>query len=151
MRMVGTTINCLSSRRDAASGAFSSLHVQSMVLALDRDGIRAMHPMLRCYDEMLEAISHGEVGSTQVVLAAGFAVAALQSSWRGFAVRADNLGSDEVALRCAAVVEEAGGDPATPGAYFNGDLHPYEIIFIKTNRHLDVNVLNRFTRLHDTF
>ena len=151
MRMVGTTINCLSSRRNAASGAFLSLHVQSMVLALDREGIRAMHPMLRCYDEMLEAISHGEVGSTQAVLAAGFAVAALQATWRGFAVRTDNLASDEVAMRCAAVAEEAGGDPATPGLYFNGDLHPYEIIFIKTNRRIDVDVLKRSSLLHDSF
>lgn len=151
VRLVGTTINCLSSRRDAASGAFSSLHVQSMVLALDRAAVHALHPMLRCYEDMLEAIAHGEVGSTQAVLAAGYAVAALQGSWRGFAVRADNLASDEVARRCAAVSEDAGGDPATPGAYFDGDLHPYEIIFIKTNRLLNASVLSRFTALHDNF
>ena len=151
VRMVGTTINCLSSRRDAASGAFSSLHVQSMVLALDRPGLHAMHPMLRCYDEMLEAISHGEVGSTQAVLTAGYAVAALQSSWRGFAVRKDNLASDEVVRRCAAVLEDSGGDPVTPGAYLRGDVHPYEVIFIKTNRHLDANVLSRFTLLQGSY
>ena len=151
VRLVGTTINCLSSRRDAESGAFSSLHVQSMVLALDRAAVRTLHPMLRCYDGMLEAIAHGEVGSTQAVLAAGYAVAALQGSWRGFAVRASNLASDEVARRCAAVSEDTGGDPAAPGAYMEGELHPYEIVFIKTNRHLDPEVLERFTRLHDRY
>jgi hypothetical protein len=151
VRLVGTTINCLSSRRDAASGAFSSLHVQSMVLALDRAAVHALHPMLRCYEDMLEAIAHGEVGSTQAVLAAGYAVAALQSNWRGFAVRSGNLASTEVARRCAAVSEDTGGDPAVPGAYMEGELHPYEIVFIKTNRHLDAEVLDRFTRLHDRY
>lgn len=151
VRMVGTTINCLSSRRDAATGAFSSLHVQSMVLALDREAVSAMHPILHCYDEMLEAISHGEVGSTQAVLAAGYAVSALQASWGGFAVRKDNLASDEVARRCAAVSDDVGGDPASPGAYMQGNLHPYETVFIKTNRHLDPEALERLTLLHDSF
>ena len=151
VRMVGTTINCLSSRRDASSGAFTSLHVQSMVLALDGEGISAIHPLLRCYNEMIEAISHGEIGATQALLAAGFSVAALQSSWRGFSVRLDNLASKEVERRCAAVADNSGGDPATPGTYLNGDLHPYEIIFIKTNRHLDESMLARITDLHNSF
>ena len=149
--MVGTTVNCFPSRRNKISGAFSSLHLQSMVLAFDPAALRAAHSVLRCYDDMLEAISHGEIGSTQAVLAAGLAVTALQGNWRDLVVRAENLASDEVARRCAAVSDDAGGDPSTPGAYLQGDLHPYEVIFIKTNRLLNASVLERFTRLHDSF
>jgi hypothetical protein len=150
VRLVGTTINCLSSLHDSTAG-FTSLHVQSMVLALDAEGARAVLPMLNCYATMVEAISHGEIGSSQALLAAGFGAAVLQASWRGFPVFARDLASAEVARRCAAVLNETGGDPAAPGVYAGGEPHALELIFIKTNRNLDEAQLSHETQLRESF
>ena len=150
VRLVGTTINCLSSLRDDAAG-FTSLHLQSMVLALDAAGVRTIQPVLQCYGEMAEAISHGEIGTTQSILAAGYGVAALQSSWHGFPIFSGDLASIEVARRCAAVSESTGGDPSLPGAYLDGEPHPLELIFVKTNRNLDEALLRHETLLREQF
>jgi hypothetical protein len=150
VRLVGTTINCLSSLRNDAAG-FTSLHLQSMVLALDAAGVRAMQPVLQCYEVMTEAISHGEIGTTQSVLAAGYGVAALQGSWNGFPIFSADLASFEVARRCAAVSESTGGDPSLPGAYLGGEPQPLEVIFVKTNRNLDEALLRHETQLRELF
>lgn len=150
VRLVGTTINCLNSRRSATAG-FTSLHLQSMVLALDAAGVRAMKPMLKCYQEMTEAISHGEIGTTQSILAAGYGIAALQSSWNGFPVFSKDLTSLEVLRRCGAVSDSTGGDPSLPGAYMKGEPQPLEVIFIKTNRNLDASLLEHETQLRERF
>jgi hypothetical protein len=142
VKLVGTTINCMSTRR-GASAAFSSLHVQSMVLALDAAGARALFPMLQCYDTMNEAISHGEIGITQAVLAAGYGVAALQRTWHDFPIFSHHVASPEVERRCAFVSETGGGDPSYPGAYLGGEPHALELVFIKTNRDLDTSWLER--------
>jgi hypothetical protein len=148
VKLVGTTINCLSSKRDGAAG-FSSLHVQSMVLATDAEGARAMQPVLQCYDERNEAVSHGEIGATQALLRAGFGVAALQHSWRGSPIFLRDLAAPEVAKRCALVSESMGGDPSWPGVYLGSEPHALELIFIKTNRELDarwIEGVRRFWR-----
>ena len=150
--MVGATINCMPARRDAATGAFSSLHVQTSVLALDRSALVAVLPVLHCYNEAIEAIAHGEVGSTQAVLAAGLAVAALQGSWRGLAVRAADLATHEVARRCAAVADEAGGDPSLgEGRYLSGELHPFETVFVKADSGAEVAAVERLTRMSNSY
>ena len=150
VRLVGTTINCLTSKRHSVDG-LTSLHVQSMLLALDAAGARALHPMLHCYDDMIEAISHGEIGSTQAVLAAGHGVAALQSSWQGYPIFKKDLTEPETARRCAAIAESTGGDPSLPGSYLGGEPQPLELIFIKTNRNLNQDQIERESILRDMF
>jgi hypothetical protein len=150
VRMVGTTINCLGSLRHATAG-FTSLHAQSMLLALDATGARALQPMLDCYPSIIEAISHGEIGSTQAVLAAGYGVRVMQASWRDFPIFLKDLATSELNKRCAAVSDSAGGDPSIPGAYAESEVHPLELIFIKTNRALDEVQLRHETQLRDNF
>lgn len=41
-----------------------------------------------------------------------------------------------------------GQDALGPGAYFGMNLHPYEIVFQKTNRGMDDHLLNLFTDWH---
>jgi hypothetical protein len=153
VRLVGATINCLGSLRAAASGAFRALHVQSHLLATDLAGLRAMAPHLQCFRSASEAASHGEVGLTQAVLAAGHSVAALQGSWRGFEVSSGGLGGQEVARRCSAVGEEGGGggDPGMPGAYLRGDVHPLEVLFVKTTRNVDEGAVTRWSFMFNSF
>lgn len=150
IKLVGTTVNCMVSKRDS-KGAFTSLHLQSMVLATDATGLSIIHPQLGCYETMMAAISHGEIGATQALLSAGYGAVAMQSSWNGYPIFAKKLGSAEMHERCSAVLEETGGDPSLRGAYLGGEVHPYELIFIKTNRQLSPAVLDRFTALHDKY
>jgi hypothetical protein len=150
IRLVGTTINCMSDFYDIEKG-FTSLHAQSMVLALDAVGVHALLPVLQCYTEYTEAINHGEIGISQSILKAGYGIAALQSSWRGFSIFQKDLNSSEVKKRCAAVSENTGGDPNFPGVYLEGTIHPLEVIFVKTNRKLDPEILKHETVLSDVY
>lgn len=145
VKLVGTTINCLSSKRDRSAG-FTSLHVQSMVLVTDAEGARVMQPVLQCYDERNEAVSHGEIGTSQAVLRAGYGIAALQHSWKDFPVFMHDLAAPEVAKRCALVSESTGGDPSWPGVYLGGEPHALELVFIKTNRELDTSWIDMARR-----
>jgi len=135
VRLVGTTINCMSDFYDVDRG-FTSLHIQSMVLALDAVGVRSLLPVLQCYKEYTEAIYYGEIGMSQSILRAGFGLSALQGCWRGVAIFEKDLNSSEVKKRCGAVTKNTGGDSNHPGAYLEGTVHPLEVIFIKTNRKL---------------
>jgi hypothetical protein len=150
VHMVGTTVNCLNSQATGVGG-FVALHLQSMVLALDTTGLQAIIPMLQCYATMIEAISYGEVGSSQALLAAGHGLVAMQGSWRGFVITKEELRSKELARRCSAVTEASGGDPSLPSVYLGGDLHPLELLFIKTNRNFDETSIERWSSLFDTF
>ena len=47
--------------------------------------------------------------------------------------------------------DEEAGDPSRPGVYAGGDAHPYELLFIKTNRKLVEREIERPTRLHNNF
>jgi len=150
VRLVGTTIHCLSALYDVKYG-FSSLHAQSMVLALDAVGVRALLPVLQCYPEYTEAINHGEIGISQSILKAGYGLTALQGSWRGVSIFEKDLNSSEVRRRCEAVSDNTGGDPNFPGVYMDGTVHPLELIFIKTNRKLDPEILMHETKVRDSF
>ena len=153
VRLVGATINCLDSLRAAGSGEFRALHLQSHLLATDLAGLRAMAPHLQCYRSASEAASHGEVGMTQAVLAAGHSAAVLQGSWRGLELSSGALRGQEVARRCSAVSDEGGGggDPGMPGAYLRGDVHPLETLFVKTSRNFDEGAVTRWSFMFNSF
>jgi len=150
VRLVGTTINCMSDFYNAERG-FMSLHAQSMVLALDAVGVRALLPVLQCYKDYTDAINYGEIGMSQIILRAGYGLTALQGNWRGVSIFEKDLNSSEVKRRCGAVSKNTGGDPNHPGMYMDGTVHPLEVIFIKTNRKLDPVNLWRETELRDSF
>jgi hypothetical protein len=148
VRLVGTTINCMSDFYYAERGFFS-LHVQSMVLALDAVGVRAFLPVLQCYKDYADAINYGEIGMSQMILHAGYGLTALQGSWRGVSIFEKDLNSSLVKRRCKAVSKNAGGDPNHPGMYMDGTVHPLEVIYIKTNRKLDPVNLRRESLIRD--
>jgi len=148
VRLVGTTINCMSDFYNEERG-FMSLHVQSMVLALDSVGVRAFLPVLQCYKDYTDAINYGEIGMSQIILRAGYGLTALQGSWIGVSIFEKDLNSSVVKRRCEAVSKIAGGDPNHPAMYMDGTVHPLEVIFVKTNRKLDPVNLRRETKLKE--
>ena len=150
VKLVGTTVNCVPLLR-TADGVFAGLHLQSMVLGWHMDGLKASAWTFQCLDRMIEVVSHCEVGATQSLLEAGFAAVALQKSFYGFELSSSSLASPELARRCAAVSDEEAGDPSFPGVYASSDIHPYETIFIKTNRQLLPDGISRLTYLHNSF
>jgi len=150
VRLVGTTINCMSDFYDAESG-FTSLHVQSMLLALDSKGLQAVLPALKCYKDITDTINHGEIGISRYILQEGYGLTVLQGSWRGFFVFGKDLNSSEVKRRCDAVSENKGGDPNFSGVYLHGTVHPLEVIFIKSNRKLDPESLMRETEMRNVY
>jgi len=150
VRLVGTTLHCLSALYDLKHG-FTSLHAQSMVLALDAVGVQALLPVLKCYSDYTEAINHGEIGISQSILRAGYGLTALQGSWRGISIFEKDLNSSEIKRRCGAISENTGGDPNFPGVYMDGTVNPLEVIFIKTNRKLDPEILMHVTKVRNSF
>ncbi|RKO91776.1 hypothetical protein BDK51DRAFT_21188, partial [Blyttiomyces helicus] len=123
VKLVGTTFNCADRR-----------HVQSQVIAVDRKGYEAIAPALACHGNLLDAVNNGETAATRLVREAGFKVDVMMSSFHN--------GRDAVA-NCST------GDVNFHNGYYGNDIHPYEVMFIKSNRLIDDDVLKLYTEWHD--
>lgn len=147
--LMGTTLNCMTGTMDTERRQ-RQLHLQSMFLAWTSEALLASSWVFECLTDMQEVIRHCELGTTQAVLTGGYAIMSLQQSMAGYVIK--DLDDPELWRRCAAVDRErGGGDPYYDKVYMGGNLHPYELVFIKTNRHIDDEAIQRLTRLHDTF
>ncbi|KAJ3014932.1 hypothetical protein HKX48_004878 [Thoreauomyces humboldtii] len=121
-KLVGTTFYC-------EEGPFAS-HVQTMVLAFDRAGYEAGLPAMQCPGSIDQAIKMGEVPLTGFIKEKGYNVEALQTAY-------------------SANPDLCPGDMNYAGKYYGMSFHPYELIFIKSNRGIDNNALAHYTNWHD--
>lgn len=149
-KLVGTTVNCVPLLREA-DGTYAALHLQSMVLAWHPDALRAAAWTFQCLDRMIEVVAHCEVGASRAVFEAGYGARVLQKSFDGIEITQEGLRSLDVSRRCSIISDLDAGDPQFSSVYMGGDVHPYELIFIKTNRHITPDGLARLTNLHDDF
>ncbi|KAJ0162261.1 hypothetical protein CTA2_4844 [Colletotrichum tanaceti] len=140
VKLVGMTANC-----------WPRFHIQSMIWATDRVGIDLLlNPpssslqsdlfgtendpvgMSGCYNDYDHAV-HAEVGSTAAFLKLGYKVDVMM----------------EVFQKSKNYIEEcdssADGDFLYQGRYFGSNIHPYETIFIKTNRDIDPTLIQHLT------
>ncbi|KAK0722321.1 hypothetical protein B0T26DRAFT_674041 [Lasiosphaeria miniovina] len=151
VKLVGMTANC-----------WPRFHVQSMIWATDSVGIDlllnpppstnssskaataaadqfgdATQPvgLAGCYDGW-DAAVHAEVGATALIRDAGYEVDVMMAAFHASANYIDECDSS------------ANGDVLRPGAYFGTDVHPYELVFMKTNRGVNPVQVGRLTEWH---
>ena len=134
--LVGTSINIMSAlgpvspRYQAKYGGQPPYtHVQTMAYCLPHRSLRHLHdigfyqprPALAKH----EVIEDYEIRLTQLILANGWNVACLMPEYDTIDFRAPHA---EINLT------SIGGDPNFPNAYFGRTAHPFEVLFVKTNR-----------------
>ncbi|KAF8862970.1 hypothetical protein BDZ45DRAFT_645212 [Acephala macrosclerotiorum] len=146
IKMVGTSVNCK-----------PSPHVQSMLLATDSIGMSILlNPSLAhsikkpdffgtvedptgftpCYDTMMHAI-HGELGLTDLIQSQGYEVDALLAAYQSHLTPANYCFENK-----------SPEDILYEGRYYGSNVHPYELVFIKANRNIDPNLLEKMTAWH---
>mmetsp|Transcript_12969 Transcript_12969/g.55349 ORF Transcript_12969/g.55349 Transcript_12969/m.55349 type:complete len:385 (-) Transcript_12969:1793-2947(-) len=141
VKLSGVSINCHCCSYDQAdckvacsdADSLYNLHVQSFFLVTDATGLEIIRPALACHNSKVDAIERGEIMFTRLILEAGFNIASMSKFWYGHDFR--NLTS--TASMCAAVAmfsPKTNGDTQYAKSYFAMDHHPYEDMFIKTNR-----------------
>ncbi|TPX55863.1 hypothetical protein PhCBS80983_g04967 [Powellomyces hirtus] len=123
VKMVGTTVFC--KEEDFPR------HLQTMALAFDQQGYEAAIPALQCPATIADAIRNGEVPLTGLIEKQGFKTHSLMAS-----AQADPTECGE-------------GDMNYQGKYYGMNFHPYELVFMKTNRGIDDNAVKRYTDWHD--
>ncbi|EWC47438.1 hypothetical protein DRE_00406 [Drechslerella stenobrocha 248] len=111
VKLIGMTFNCVP--------VHGRRHLQSMLYATDRVGLRAIMPVLRnCPDGWLNAVKM-ESNVTQTLHAAGYEVGATMTSFAS---------TPDYPTTCTH------GDVLINKGYYGNDIHPYEMVFQKANR-----------------
>jgi hypothetical protein len=89
-----------------------------------------------CYKEMTKAM-RGEIGSTLLMNAQGYEVDTMIAAFH--AAKSPRTYCEE---------NENPQDILYEGRYYGGSVHPYEVIFIKTNRNIGPTTLDNFSKWH---
>jgi hypothetical protein len=136
VKLVGTTINILNTM-SKETRTFKSLmgydrpytHVQSQMFAMDRECldylIQKEFFKQKAERNFMKFIALREILMSQLVLRNGWNVSCLIPEYKHNDFR--NVKTD-------INPSSRNGDPNFPNACFNRTIHPYEVIFIKTNR-----------------
>ncbi|EQB47821.1 hypothetical protein CGLO_13006 [Colletotrichum gloeosporioides Cg-14] len=88
-----------------------------------------------CYNEHGQAV-HAEIGSTSIITKAGYKADALLTSFHKDA---------DPDTYCGSVMPDI-KDTLREGAYFGFSVHPFETIFVKTNRGISPSLVTAFTQ-----
>ncbi|ORY85566.1 hypothetical protein BCR37DRAFT_377245 [Protomyces lactucae-debilis] len=119
VKLVGLTANCMEGNRDEQ-------HLQSMMLATDRQGLDAMMPSLQCFGDRDDAIVNGEMALTRRLRDAGFDAMPLYS---GYFAGQSPSSPQAFWDKCTH------GDVFLPEEYSGGmDIHPFDTLFAKIVR-----------------
>jgi len=93
----------------------------------------ALHPGINsCFDGWNSAVA-AEIGSSAVIKAAGYKLDVMMNAYHGSKNYEDECDSS------------VNGDVLTDHAYFGTNVHPYETIFLKSNRNIDPVNLEKMT------
>jgi lipopolysaccharide biosynthesis protein len=145
VKLVGTSINILNSVSSEHSQIFERItgfgrphtHVQSQFFAMDKkclEYLLSKNLFSSCkYKNMTEFIAHKEIMMSQLVLKNGWNISCIIPEYQ----RIDYIRLDTDINHTA-----LNHDPCFIGSCFGRTVHPYEIIFIKTNRGISVNEIN---------
>ena len=147
VKLVGTTINVLGWPMGRGHGIPVGPHVQSMCWATDKIGLLLLikKGILASADNKLVAITNHEVAMSQVMLEHGYNIDCLLVSHQN---RQWSSLNDTDWILMTAHNSPVGGDVTYRGQYYGQTLHPYEVMFIKTSRDLDIKQLDYLTLNH---
>ena len=144
-KLVGTTINILNSPHSEHSQIFERMtgfkrphtHLQSMMFAMDRECLEFLinkHLFDSTnYNNMTEFIALKEIMMSQLVL---------KNNWNISCIIPEYQNIDYRTLTHDINFSSYNHDPCFPNSCFGRTIHPYECIFIKTNRGIVVNEIN---------
>jgi hypothetical protein len=144
VKLAGSTINILSSsspfsyafkRAYGFSEPFS--HVQSMTFVMDQPTLRFL-VQLGFFEREIgstkdDAIIHYEILLSQLILKNGWNISCLLPEYQRIDYRRSHNDINPTSVQ---------GDPCFGSAYFGRSLHPFETIFVKSNRNIiDLSLL----------
>ncbi|EFX04719.1 hypothetical protein CMQ_1647 [Grosmannia clavigera kw1407] len=154
-KLVGLSLNC-----------GPRPHVQSMIWATDSVGMAILldpelaHSVGRtdsfanrkspvgltpCYSDWRAAV-HAEIGTTELIQSQGYDVDVLMTAYQGHGGKHGKHGRKATKAYCDTLDEIA--DPFTLQGYFGSNIHPYETVFAKANRDIDLPLLEHLTLWH---
>ncbi|CAH1786656.1 unnamed protein product [Owenia fusiformis] len=140
IKLVGTSIFCPDPRSPN-----KTLHLQSMFLATDQAGLTIVEPILQCGHNKEFAINNVEMKLTQAFLKNGYNIASLLKRWQGHDFR-DKAKTQEMCEHD--ITGKPHGDPYFHNLYFsNVDISPFEVIFFKTNRGVNDDLVKAYTKM----
>lgn len=125
VRLVGSTISCEGSWKGGVltGEKRQNPHVQSYVVAMDDVALNLMRQdstVLKCYKQYHDAVWYGEMGSSAVILRAGYNIDALMVRYQGIDWRqTENWG-------CNGAL-----NPYAEHMYDGIDVSPFEVMFVK--------------------
>jgi len=152
VKLVGTTINILnvndpSELNKAPINILTNrglkppfAHIQSQVLLFDREALQYLisqqffdQPVI---SDFMTFVMLREVMISQLILKKGWNINCLLPKYQGLDYRTikDDINPTSV-----------NGDPYYTGAYFGGNIRPYDVIFIKTNRGVSTDEIVKLT------
>ena len=149
VKLVGTTINVFCDAYSETS--VPRPHVQSMVLATDAVGLRVafdndiFSPTTLARLDKWPLILHCEVGWSTALLRAGYNIACLQPEYADVDFRA--VTADRALATRWLANKRYWGDAQFKDGAFQRSLHPYDVVFLKTNRDIDPRTIEFYSAL----
>jgi hypothetical protein len=152
VKLVGTSINILNITDPEIQKSISLdllvekgytppfIHVQSQVFLLNKESLQFLisKQFFNQTNEtdFIKFIALREVLMSQLILKNGWNINCILPKYQGLDYRIikNDINSNSV-----------DGDPYYPNAYFGGDIKPYDVIFIKTNRGVSTNEIIKLT------
>jgi lipopolysaccharide biosynthesis protein len=144
-KLVGTTINYYRGKP----------HVQSMVMVTDLKGLelgikhKIFGPEPRVLDKG-EIVKQKEVGFSTLLLSHGYRIKSMLTAYSEVDFRIEHSNKEKKVLKerykNLMANSKHAGDPLFPKSYFGVDIHPFEVIFFKTNRKANKDVLEKYTK-----
>jgi hypothetical protein len=128
----GTTINC----------NIDKIHVQSMLLAFTNATQDIIYNSLGCFRTKELAIDNGELNYSKQILEHGYNLYSLLKYWENH----DFRNATATKLKCV----DSPLDMLWPMQYKGMDVHPLELVFIKTNRGLSPVAIQRYSQWQKT-
>ena len=134
IRLSGTSINCGDKRS-------ITLHVQSMLWAFSSDSLSFMLERLTCIGDKEEAIMNIEVGLPRALMAQGFRFASTMLMLSA----KEGIPNANTAAICDWSANSMNGDNYYSGEYAGIDMNPLEMVFFKSNRRVNSQVLWKYS------
>jgi hypothetical protein len=130
VKLVGPSINCHGCDRDPRR-CRSALHSEGHLMATDRVGLRLLTGFWKRPRDKADAIGYNEMGSTRVLLDAGFNLGSLQLFWRDHDFQDVPSTQRKCGLLRRHARRDTGGLVSCTGCHWNDtDLDPLEILFV---------------------
>ena len=133
IKLYGSTIN------NYGDGLiFGYPHVQSFVFALDQIGLEIClkHGIFSAFNHssIVDVIKNCEVNMSTVILREGYNIGSTMNRYQNYDFREREHYNPNFLL----------GDPMYMETFIKYDLHPYETVFIKTNRNISPSVYEKY-------